>query len=97
MKRDVWTALLFLPLFLWPLQATGIRGTVKDELGAVVGQATVIVPTNHVLSTRTDQNGSYSLELPGEGCITSTMRIGQLPHERLAWVRSLSQGAECYF
>ena len=67
MKHDVWTALLFLPLSLWPLQAAGIRGTIKDELGAVVGQATVIVPASHILSTRTDQNGNYSLELPGEG------------------------------
>lgn len=40
---------------------------IKDELGAAIGEAKVIVPTNHVISARTDKKGSYSMELPGEG------------------------------
>jgi hypothetical protein len=46
---------------------TGIKGALKDELGAVIEKATVFISTTPVLSTRTDRNGDYSLTLTADG------------------------------
>jgi hypothetical protein len=46
---------------------TGVKGTVKDKLGAAVESATVLVPTTSILSTQTDKNSAFSISVPADG------------------------------
>ena len=46
---------------------SGIRGTIKDGLGAAVGNATVFVYTDRVTSTRTKENGTFSIDVASDG------------------------------
>jgi len=62
LSRVIWMAAAFaLPL----PAASGIRGSIHDDLGAVIGKATVIVYTmkGDLLKTGTDTNGKYSVEI----------------------------------
>ena len=46
---------------------TGVKGTVKGELGAAKEKATVVVSTTPILSTRTDKKGSFLLAVTTDG------------------------------
>jgi hypothetical protein len=46
---------------------SGVRGAIKDELGAAIRNAIVFIYTDRVTWTRTKENGAFSLEVPGDG------------------------------
>jgi hypothetical protein len=45
---------------------TGIKGAIKDELGAAIERATVIVSGTPILLSRTNRNGEFAIAvMPG--------------------------------
>lgn len=46
---------------------SGVKGIVKDELGAAIENATVFLSTTSIRSTRTNRNGEFSLAVTADG------------------------------
>jgi hypothetical protein len=46
---------------------TGIKGAVKDELGAAIEKATVLVSTTPILLSRTNKTGGFTLVITADG------------------------------
>jgi Carboxypeptidase regulatory-like domain len=55
------------PISLGASGDTGVKGTLRDKLGAAVEKATVLVPTTSILSTQTDKSGTFSIAVPADG------------------------------
>ena len=46
---------------------TGIKGAVRDELGAAIEKALVFVSTTPIISGQTNKNGQFALALMADG------------------------------
>jgi Carboxypeptidase regulatory-like domain len=67
MSRLFLAFVLIAPISLRASADTGIKGAVKDETGAAIGDATVFVPTTSIRSTHTDRDGTFSVALASDG------------------------------
>lgn len=67
MSRWFWMFVLSVPLSLGPSGDTGVKGTLKDKLGAAVENATVLIPTTSILSVQSEHNGTFAIALPADG------------------------------